>query len=144
MLMFGISGPRRKETLITDTTFLPPSLRIGDVTLRHEALAVNDLRKAKDNHLQRDGPPRPVVIDCHPVGIGLSGLLKDELDKVEKETGKSIPDPTYHWAVMVGDYYHELNPKGISGGVAFMHIQNVRSIWLMASKSQANQSQFNS
>jgi hypothetical protein len=66
---------------------------------------------------------RPVFVACHPVGP-LDGLFKEMIEKMEKETGQTYLDPSYHWAAMVGNYYHELNPKGLSGGIAFFHIQN--------------------
>ncbi|KAK1225118.1 hypothetical protein PQX77_011933 [Marasmius sp. AFHP31] len=69
-----------------------------------------------------EDPQRPVIIACHPVGIpGLGNLMKEDIEKMEKATGRTILDPTYHWAVIVGDYYHELNAKGISGN---FEIQN--------------------
>lgn len=67
-------------------------------------------------------PPRPVIIGCHPISP-VSGPLGVELERVVKQTGKPVLDPTYHWAVFVGDYYHQLNPRGISGGLSFIHIQ---------------------
>ena len=57
-----------------------------------------------------DDSPRSVIIGSHPVGGILSTLLLEPgriglsmigLDKA--------PNPTFHWAVIVGDFYHELN-----------------------------------
>ncbi|KAL0057278.1 hypothetical protein AAF712_016083 [Marasmius tenuissimus] len=68
-----------------------------------------------------EDPQRPVAIACHPAGVGLGDIVKEDIEKMEKAAGQTILDPTYHWAVVVGDYYHELNPKGISGN---FEIQN--------------------
>ncbi|KZV74749.1 hypothetical protein PENSPDRAFT_681708 [Peniophora sp. CONT] len=74
--------------------------------------------------ISTNDPLRAVTIGCHPAGVGLGEIAKDALEKAEKEAGRNYLDPTYHWAVMVGDYYHELNPKGLSGGFLYMEIQN--------------------
>ncbi|KAJ7190041.1 hypothetical protein GGX14DRAFT_606662 [Mycena pura] len=54
--------------------------------------------------------PRPIVLGWHPVAgfagkwfadkTGLGRLLTEKLHK--------CPDPTQHWAILVGDYVHEL------------------------------------
>ncbi|KUJ20773.1 uncharacterized protein LY89DRAFT_682454 [Mollisia scopiformis] len=57
-----------------------------------------------------DCPQRTVLIGWHPVaGMGGKWLAeRSGLGKmVTKEIGK-YPDPTQHWAVLVGDYVHEL------------------------------------
>lgn len=55
-----------------------------------------------------DGDHRVVAIGWHPVPGGKwlaesSGLGK----RISKSIGR-YPDPTQHWAVLVGDYAHEL------------------------------------
>ena len=56
------------------------------------------------------GHLRPIEIGWHPVA-GLSGTWFAEQtrigQKITKEIGK-YPDPTQHWAVLVGDYCHQL------------------------------------
>jgi hypothetical protein len=50
-----------------------------------------------------------VVIASHPV---VGGAYNQAVRlKVGSYTGDldEIPDPTYHWAVVVGNYWHELN-----------------------------------
>jgi hypothetical protein len=57
-----------------------------------------------------NGEHRLVEIGWHPVG-GLGGKWfaeKTGLGKKITESIKHYPDPTQHWAVLVGDYAHEL------------------------------------
>jgi hypothetical protein len=56
------------------------------------------------------GPSRTVLIGWHPVG-GVAGKWFAEqtrLGKLITEKVNSYPDPTQHWAVLVGEYAHEL------------------------------------
>lgn len=61
---------------------------------------------------------RPVRIGCHPVGgwvlariASIAGAVVFAPALVSGSTfdTKGPPDPTYHWGVIVGDFYHELN-----------------------------------
>jgi len=52
--------------------------------------------------------PRKVQIAWHPVGGALGAYLQGP-DRPQPLNASSPPDPTHHWAVLVGDYYHELN-----------------------------------
>jgi hypothetical protein len=57
-----------------------------------------------------DGPPRAVEVGWHPVG-GFAGKWfaeKTGLGKMIKEKTNNYPDPTQHWAVLVGEYAHQL------------------------------------
>lgn len=57
-----------------------------------------------------DGPPRPVEVGWHPVG-GFAGKWFAEetgLGKMITEKINKYPDPTQHWAVLVGEYAHQL------------------------------------
>lgn len=57
-----------------------------------------------------NGQPRPVHVGWHPVG-GFAGKWFAEstgLGKLITEKINSYPDPTQHWAVLVGDYAHQL------------------------------------
>lgn len=57
-----------------------------------------------------DGDPRPVLIGWHPIG-GFAGKWLAERTKLGRWIEKTInqyPDPSQHWAVLVGDYCHEL------------------------------------
>ena len=56
------------------------------------------------------GEPRVVEIGWHPVA-GLAGKWFAEstgLGKMVKDSIHKFPDPTQHWAVLVGDYCHQL------------------------------------
>lgn len=57
-----------------------------------------------------DGEPRTVEVGWHPVA-GLGGKWFAEKTGLGKKITKTIgkyPDPSQHWAVLVGDYCHEL------------------------------------
>ncbi|KAJ4265966.1 hypothetical protein NW762_003939 [Fusarium torreyae] len=57
-----------------------------------------------------DGPLRPVEVGWHPVG-GFAGKWFAEetgLGKMITEKINKYPDPTQHWAVLVGEYAHQL------------------------------------
>ena len=57
-----------------------------------------------------NAPPRSVEIGWHPVG-GLTGKWfaeKTGLGKMITEKINKYPDPTQHWAVLVGEYAHQL------------------------------------
>ncbi|KAF5025383.1 hypothetical protein F66182_2548 [Fusarium sp. NRRL 66182] len=57
-----------------------------------------------------DGPLRPVEVGWHPLG-GFAGKWFAEetgLGKLITEKVNKYPDPTQHWAVLVGDYAHQL------------------------------------
>lgn len=53
------------------------------------------------------GEFRPVYIGWHPVQ-GMAGFAKTALGKKITEKIHSYPDPTQHWAVIVGDFVHQL------------------------------------
>ncbi|KAL2211433.1 hypothetical protein CC79DRAFT_1266920 [Sarocladium strictum] len=54
--------------------------------------------------------PRPVEVGWHPVaGIAGKWLAEDTgLGKMITDKINKYPDPTQHWAVLVGDYAHQL------------------------------------
>jgi hypothetical protein len=57
-----------------------------------------------------NGPPRIVEIGWHPVG-GSAGKWFAEQTKIGAwitEKVHKYPDPSQHWAILVGDYCHEL------------------------------------
>lgn len=57
-----------------------------------------------------DGEPRPVMLGWHPVAgpVGKWFAEQTRLGKMITEEIHKSPDPTQHWAVLVGDYVHEL------------------------------------
>lgn len=57
-----------------------------------------------------DGEPRRVELGWHPVA-GPAGKWFAEQTRLGKMITEEIhksPDPTQHWAVLVGDYVHQL------------------------------------
>lgn len=57
-----------------------------------------------------DGEPRTVQLGWHPVA-GPAGKWFAEQTRLGKMITEEIhksPDPTQHWAVLVGDYVHQL------------------------------------
>jgi hypothetical protein len=60
----------------------------------------------------RNETPRQVYIGCSPMEINekIMGDLVDITGKIIAATGRiPPPNPTFHWAVLVGDYVHELS-----------------------------------
>lgn len=63
-----------------------------------------------DGDVDISGEPRRVEVGWHPVA-GLAGKWFAEqtgLGKMITEGISKFPDPTQHWAVLVGDYCHQL------------------------------------
>jgi hypothetical protein len=61
-------------------------------------------------HIDITGEERKVEIGWHPVA-GFAGQWfaeKTSLGKFIKDKIHKYPDPTQHWAVLIGDYVHEL------------------------------------
>jgi hypothetical protein len=54
--------------------------------------------------------PRPVEVGWHPVGGAVGKWFAEDtgLGKMITEKTHKYPDPTQHWAVLVGDYAHQL------------------------------------
>ncbi|KAK1996936.1 hypothetical protein LX36DRAFT_691694 [Colletotrichum falcatum] len=90
--------------------FLKKNLTKGELAVKH-AIGLG----AKPNVVPvtqpvLDGPPRVVEVGWHPVG-GLAGKWFAEetgLGKMITEKINKYPDPTQHWAVLVGDFAHQL------------------------------------
>lgn len=62
-----------------------------------------------------DGDPRIVELGWHPVA-GSAGKWFAEQTRLGRAITEEIhkcPDPTQHWAVLVGDYVHELWMDGM-------------------------------
>ncbi|KAH7017013.1 hypothetical protein EDB80DRAFT_704021 [Ilyonectria destructans] len=104
----GGESQERKRDLVGK--FLSENLTKGELALKHAAgLGVQpSVVPVTDPVL--DGPLRPVEVGWHPVG-GLAGKWFAEdtgLGKMITEKIHKYPDPTQHWAVLVGDYAHQL------------------------------------
>lgn len=54
--------------------------------------------------------PRPVEVGWHPVGGAAGKWFAEDtgLGKMITERINKYPDPTQHWAVLVGDFAHQL------------------------------------
>ncbi|KAH7211480.1 hypothetical protein DER44DRAFT_894551 [Fusarium oxysporum] len=62
----------------------------------------------------KSDPPREVLLGSHVVA-GMIGKLVAAITLIRKPgvppynfSSNPAPDPTHHWAILVGDYYHEL------------------------------------
>jgi hypothetical protein len=94
----------------SDTCGRQKSYKKGDLALKH-AIGLG----ATPNVIPIDqpltsGPPRLVEVGWHPVG-GLAGKWfaeKTGLGKLITDKINEYPDPTQHWAMLVGDYAHQL------------------------------------
>jgi hypothetical protein len=75
--------------------------------------------------------PRPVEVGWHPVGGAVGKWFAEDtgLGKMITEKTNKYPDPTQHWAVLVGDYAHQLwmvsAPASIAGGSISYRIARV-------------------
>jgi hypothetical protein len=100
-------GERKRDKF---NGFLQKNITKGELALKH-AVGLghqpNVVPLAKPKFKDR---PRPVEVGWHPVG-GAAGKWFAEgtgLGKIITERIRSYPDPTQHWAVLVGDFAHQL------------------------------------
>ncbi|KAG6034974.1 hypothetical protein E4U41_006290 [Claviceps citrina] len=92
------------------TDFLKKNLTKGELALKHAAGLGRQPNVVPVTEPVLDGEPRPVEVGWHPVG-GLTGKWFAEqtgLGKMITDKINKYPDPTQHWAVLVGDYAHQL------------------------------------
>ncbi|KAG5943169.1 hypothetical protein E4U53_007076 [Claviceps sorghi] len=90
--------------------FLKKNLTKGELALKHAAGLGSQPNVVPVTEPVLDGEPRPVEVGWHPVG-GLAGKWFAEqtgLGKLITDSINKYPDPTQHWAVLVGDYAHQL------------------------------------
>ncbi|KAJ6442563.1 proline oxidase PrnD [Purpureocillium lavendulum] len=103
----GESRERKRDKF---NDFLQKNLNKGELALKH-AIGLGHLPNAvpvTDPLL--DGPARAVEVGWHPVG-GLAGKWFAEqtgLGKMITDKINKYPDPTQHWAVLVGEFAHQL------------------------------------
>ena len=60
----------------------------------------------------RSSEQRPVYIGSHPIGAEENyawGELQKQFVESQAAGASEFPDPTWHWAIIVGPYFHELN-----------------------------------
>ncbi|TDZ53804.1 hypothetical protein CTRI78_v006749 [Colletotrichum trifolii] len=99
---------KRKRDKVGD--FLMKNLTKGELALKHAIGLGHKPNVIPVTQPVLNGPPRPVEVGWHPVG-GLAGKwFADEtgLGKIITEKIKYYPDPTQHWAVLVGEFAHQL------------------------------------
>ncbi|KAF5241442.1 hypothetical protein FAUST_3872 [Fusarium austroamericanum] len=90
--------------------FMKKSLNKGEIALKHAVGLGGQPNVVPVTQPVVHGPPRPVEVGWHPVG-GFAGKWFAEetgLGKMITEKINRYPDPTQHWAVLVGDYAHQL------------------------------------
>ncbi|KAF2029911.1 hypothetical protein EK21DRAFT_89334 [Setomelanomma holmii] len=89
---------------------LQKSYHQGDIALKH-ALGLGATQNVIPiSQPLTSGSPRTVEVGWHPVG-GLAGKWfaeKTGLGKLITDKINEYPDPTQHWAVLVGGYAHQL------------------------------------
>lgn len=99
-----------------ETTDTAPSRSRKDNLLKGKLLVQHELGLGKTpnvvppGEVKIDGEPRTVELGWHPVA-GPAGKWFAEQTRLGKMITEEIhksPDPTQHWAVLVGDYVHEL------------------------------------
>lgn len=86
------------------------NLTKGELALKHAAGLGSQPNVVPVTEPILEGEPRPVEVGWHPVG-GLAGKWFAEqtgLGKMITDSINKYPDPTQHWAVLVGDYAHQL------------------------------------
>ncbi|KAH6959431.1 hypothetical protein DER45DRAFT_565994 [Fusarium avenaceum] len=90
--------------------FMKKNLNKGEIALKHAVGLGGQPNAVPVTKPVVDGPLRPVEVGWHPVG-GFAGKWFAEetgLGKMITEKINKYPDPTQHWAVLVGDYAHQL------------------------------------
>lgn len=98
----------RKRDIVAD--FLKKNLTKGELALKRAAGLGHQPNVVPVTEPISNGEPRDVEVGWHPVG-GLAGKWFAEdtgLGKMITERINRYPDPTQHWAVLVGDYAHQL------------------------------------
>ncbi|OAA44125.1 hypothetical protein NOR_03853 [Metarhizium rileyi] len=90
--------------------FLKKNYNKGELALKHAIGLGSQPNAVPVAEPVLDGPSRPVEVGWHPVG-GLAGKWFAEqtgLGKMITDKINKYPDPTQHWAVLVGGYAHQL------------------------------------
>jgi hypothetical protein len=82
----------------------------GEIALKHALGLGPGVNVIPVSQPSTNGPPRAVEVGWHPVG-GFAGKWfaeKTGLGKIITDKVNKYPDPTQHWAVLVGEYAHQL------------------------------------
>ncbi|KAL6866574.1 hypothetical protein ACO1O0_002686 [Amphichorda felina] len=100
-------GERKRDKV---GEFLQKNLNKGELALKHAVGLGQQPNVIPAGKPVFNGPCRAVEVGWHPVG-GVAGKWFAEetgLGKMITEKINKYPDPTQHWAVLVGDYAHQL------------------------------------
>ncbi|ROT38960.1 hypothetical protein SODALDRAFT_276205 [Sodiomyces alkalinus F11] len=103
----GSDGERKRDKV---GEFFKKSLTKGEQALKQAMGLGHKPNVVPVTKPVANGPARPVEVGWHPVG-GFAGKWFAEetgLGKMITERINRYPDPTQHWAVLVGDYAHQL------------------------------------
>ncbi|KAF3356067.1 hypothetical protein VdG1_06805 [Verticillium dahliae VDG1] len=103
-----VDGEDRKRDKVAE--FLKKNLTKGELALKRAAGLGQQPNVVPVTEPRVDGEPRPVEVAWHPVG-GFAGKWFAEdtgLGKMITDKINSYPDPTQHWAVLVGEFAHQL------------------------------------
>ncbi|CAI6331733.1 unnamed protein product [Periconia digitata] len=107
----GSPEPDKKPDKLNQVgKFLQKSYNKGELALKHAAGLGKVDNVVPETQPITNGPSRPVRVGWHPVG-GLAGKWFAEqtgIGKLITEKINEYPDPTQHWAVLVGEYAHQL------------------------------------
>lgn len=82
----------------------------GELALKHAVGLGAQPNVVPEGSPVHNGEPREVQVGWHPVG-GLAGQWfadKTGLGKLITDKINKYPDPTQHWAVLVGNFAHQL------------------------------------
>ncbi|KAH7349179.1 hypothetical protein BKA66DRAFT_476818 [Pyrenochaeta sp. MPI-SDFR-AT-0127] len=104
----GDTPPERKRDKFNQ--LLQKSYNKGEIALKHAIGLGATQNVVPIAQPSTSGSPRSVEVGWHPVG-GLAGKWfaeKTGLGKLITDKINEYPDPTQHWAVLVGDYAHQL------------------------------------
>ncbi|KAJ2965551.1 hypothetical protein NQ176_g10561 [Zarea fungicola] len=102
--------PKKEKDGFDVTAFLQKNLNKGELALKHAVGLGAQPNVVPEGEPVHDGEARDVEVGWHPVG-GLAGKWfadRTGLGKMITEKINKYPDPTQHWAVLVGDYVHQL------------------------------------
>ena len=94
----------------SDTSGRQKSYKQGDLALKHALGLGATPNVVPITQPLTSGSSRPVEVGWHPVG-GLAGKWFAEntgLGKLITDKINEYPDPTQHWAILIGDYAHQL------------------------------------
>ncbi|OAQ58365.1 hypothetical protein VFPPC_10877 [Pochonia chlamydosporia 170] len=90
--------------------FLKKNYNKGELALKHSMGLGSQPNAVPVTDPVLDGPARPVEVGWHPVGgpAGKWFAQQTRLGKMITDNINKYPDPTQHWAVLVGDFAHQL------------------------------------